>query len=158
VKTLSTLPGVRAGLADYPFAPHWASVPDGEGGALRVHYVDEEPRNGRPVVFLHDNPSELGDYTVLRHLDWMRAALIHALSLRDFVFVLHDWGGIIGLCIVAEYPDRVAGVAISNTASRNGTRASRFPPGRSRRVAPLPASSAWRARLRAGSRGRCSRA
>ena len=146
---LSTPPGVTSGLADYPFASHWASVPDGEGGTLRVHYVDEGPRHGRPVVFLHgnpswsylwrrqitavaqagfraiapdlvglglsDKPSELGDYTVSRHVDWMRAALIHALALRDFVFVLHDWGGIIGLRLVAEYPDRVAGVAISNT-------------------------------------------
>jgi len=148
MELLSSPPDAAAHLADFPFAPHWVSIADGEGGTLRVHYVDEGPRDGRAVVFLHgnpswayiwrhqiaavaglgrravaldlvgmglsDKPSRLEDYSVTRHVAWTTAAL-DALGLGDFVFVLHDWGGIIGLRILAGEPTRVAGVVISNT-------------------------------------------
>lgn len=42
-----------AGLPDYPFAPHHLNVAPG----LRMHYVDEGPRDGSPVVMLHGEPS-----------------------------------------------------------------------------------------------------
>jgi haloalkane dehalogenase len=149
MKVLTTPGEVTTALADYPFASNYLGVPDGEGGRLRVHYLDEGPPTGQPVVFLHgnpswsyiwrkqvpavtalgyraivpdlvgmglsDKPSGLGDYSVARHVSWMRYALIDALDLRRVVLVLHDWGGIIGLRILAEHPDQVAGVAISNT-------------------------------------------
>ena len=44
-------------LPDYPFEPHYAEIPDLEGGMLRMHYVDEGPRDAKPVVFIHGNPS-----------------------------------------------------------------------------------------------------
>jgi haloalkane dehalogenase len=46
-----------ADLPGYPFAPHYVQVPDGEGGALRLHYVDEGPRDGQVVLLLHGEPS-----------------------------------------------------------------------------------------------------
>jgi haloalkane dehalogenase len=46
-----------AGLPGYPFAPHYLDVPDGDGGALRVHYVDEGPPDAEPVLLLHGEPS-----------------------------------------------------------------------------------------------------
>jgi len=39
-------------LSDYPFAPHYVEV-DG----LRIHYVDEGPREADPVLMLHGEPS-----------------------------------------------------------------------------------------------------
>ncbi|MBS2022439.1 MAG: haloalkane dehalogenase [Deltaproteobacteria bacterium] len=42
-----------ANLPGYPFAPHYAEVGDG----LRMHYVDEGPRDGRVVLMLHGEPS-----------------------------------------------------------------------------------------------------
>lgn len=163
MEILSTPEGVTKGLPGYPFESRWAVVPDGDGGSLRVHYVEAGPRDGRAVVFLHgnpswsyiwreqialvanagfraiapdlvglglsDKPSELGDYSVARHVAWMRAALIDVLDLRDFAFVLHDWGGIVGLRIVAEHPERVAGVAISNTGLPERDPAEPLPPG-----------------------------
>ncbi|MEM9553048.1 MAG: haloalkane dehalogenase [Acidobacteriota bacterium] len=39
-------------LPDYPFEPHYAEV-DG----LRIHYVDEGPRDAAPVLMLHGEPS-----------------------------------------------------------------------------------------------------
>ena len=44
-------------LAGYPFAPHYLEVPDGAGGALRMHYLDEGPRDGAVVLLLHGEPS-----------------------------------------------------------------------------------------------------
>jgi haloalkane dehalogenase len=42
------------GLPDFPFEPHYASVAD---GTLRVHYLDEGPRDAAPVLLLHGEPS-----------------------------------------------------------------------------------------------------
>lgn len=36
----------------WPFAPQWFDTPDG-----RMHFVDEGPRDGRPVVLVHGNPT-----------------------------------------------------------------------------------------------------
>jgi len=48
-----------ADLPGYPFAPHYAEVPRGDGsGDLRVHYVDEGPRDAaETVLLLHGEPS-----------------------------------------------------------------------------------------------------
>lgn len=40
-------------LPDYDFAPNYAEVAPG----LRLHYVDEGPRNADPVLMLHGEPS-----------------------------------------------------------------------------------------------------
>ncbi len=39
-------------LPNYPFAPHYSEI-DG----LRIHYVDEGPRDAEPVLMLHGEPS-----------------------------------------------------------------------------------------------------
>jgi haloalkane dehalogenase len=44
---------------------------------------------------LSDRPADLEDYTVARHVEWLRAALFQALDLQDLVLVLQDWGGIL---------------------------------------------------------------
>lgn len=46
-----------ARLPDYPFEPHYNEVPDGEGGRLRIHHVDEGPEDAPPVLCLHGEPS-----------------------------------------------------------------------------------------------------
>ena len=42
-----------ADLPDFPFAPHYVTVGDG----LRMHHVDEGPRDAAPVLMLHGEPS-----------------------------------------------------------------------------------------------------
>jgi len=44
-------------LSDYPFKPNYLEVPDGEGGVLRLHYVDEGPADGEPIVLIHGEPT-----------------------------------------------------------------------------------------------------
>lgn len=41
------------GLPDYPFAPSYCEVGDG----LRMHHVDEGPRNAAPLLMLHGEPT-----------------------------------------------------------------------------------------------------
>jgi cis-3-alkyl-4-acyloxetan-2-one decarboxylase len=36
----------------WPFRPRWFDSPDGQ-----MHYIDEGPRDGRPVVLVHGNPT-----------------------------------------------------------------------------------------------------
>src|SRR5258708_13439876 len=45
------------GLDGWAYQPRYVDVPDGEGGALRVAYVDEGPSAGQPVLCLHGEPS-----------------------------------------------------------------------------------------------------
>jgi haloalkane dehalogenase len=64
---------------------------------------------------LSDKPTVITDYTVLRHVEWMRALLVDKLELSGATFVLHDWGGVIGMRIAAENPGLVERMVISNT-------------------------------------------
>lgn len=57
MKVLRTPDERFADLPGYPFAPHYAEVPDFEGGTLRMHYIDEGPRDGAVVLMLHGEPS-----------------------------------------------------------------------------------------------------
>ncbi len=44
-------------LPDYPCEPHWATDDAGDGTELRMHYVDEGPRDGAVMVLLHGEPT-----------------------------------------------------------------------------------------------------
>ncbi|HET6499129.1 MAG TPA: haloalkane dehalogenase [Amycolatopsis sp.] len=67
-----------------------------------------------------DKPAEVTDHTYARHVEWMRALAFDALDLRDVTLVGQDWGGLIGLRMVAENPDRFARVVAANTALPTG--------------------------------------
>jgi haloalkane dehalogenase len=53
VKLLRTPDDRFRDLEGYPFAPHYVELSDGP----RVHYVDEGPRDGQPILMLHGEPS-----------------------------------------------------------------------------------------------------
>lgn len=141
-------------LPGYDFAPHYHDIDDGDGGSLRVHYLDEGPSDAAPVLLMHgepswcylyrhmiaplvaaghrvvapdlvgfgrsDKPTEQSDYTYARHVGWMRQLLFDRLDLRDITFFGQDWGGLIGLRLVAADPDRYARVAVGNTGMPTG--------------------------------------
>ncbi len=154
MQTLRTPDDRFADLPGYPFAPHYVDVPDGDGGTLRVHYLDEGPAGAPPVLLIHgeptwsylyrhmipplaaaghrviapdlvgfgrsDKPTERSDYTYARHVEWMRGLLFDHLDLRDLTLFAQDWGGLIGLRLVALAPERFARVAIGNTGLPTG--------------------------------------
>src|SRR5439155_964736 len=68
-----------------------------------------------------DKPTAPDDYTYQRHVDWMRA-LLERLDLREVTLVCQDWGGLIGLRLVAEHPERFARVVAANTFLPTGDR------------------------------------
>ena len=67
-----------------------------------------------------DKPSERTDHTYQRQVDWMRAALFDALNLEDVILFCQDWGGLIGLRLVAAAPERFARLVIANTGLPTG--------------------------------------
>ena len=46
-----------ANLPDYPFEPHYQWIDDPVSGRLRMHYVDEGPREAPVVLMLHGEPT-----------------------------------------------------------------------------------------------------
>lgn len=142
-------------LDGYPFDPHYLTIIADDGTPLRLHYVDEGPRNAAPILLLHGEPSwsylyrnfvpaladaghrvlapdligfgksskptARADYTYERHVAWMRAWL-EAIDLTDITLFCQDWGGLIGLRLVAAYPDRFARLVIGNTGLPIGER------------------------------------
>ncbi|MFM9023453.1 MAG: haloalkane dehalogenase, partial [Solirubrobacterales bacterium] len=46
-----------ANLPGYPFEPRYVEIPDGEGGTLRMHYVEEGPADGEVILLLHGEPT-----------------------------------------------------------------------------------------------------
>jgi haloalkane dehalogenase len=67
-----------------------------------------------------DKPAEPGDHSYGRHVEWVRALVFDALDLRDVTLVGQDWGGLIGLRLVAENEDRFAAVVAANTGLPTG--------------------------------------
>ncbi len=136
-------------LPDYPFEPHYAEI-DG----FRVHYLDEGPADGEPILLLHgeptwsylyrfmvpvlteaghrcivpdligfgksDKPASMDTHTYKFHVHAM-TMLVETLELEGVTFVGQDWGGLIGLRVVAENPDRFARVVVANTGLPVGT-------------------------------------
>jgi haloalkane dehalogenase len=58
MKVLRTPEAAFEGVTDYPFAPHYLDITDALSGAnLRVHYIDEGPRDAPVVLMMHGEPS-----------------------------------------------------------------------------------------------------
>jgi haloalkane dehalogenase len=77
-----------------------------------------------------DKPDEIGFYTYDRHINWLRQWR-DAVVPQPAALFCQDWGGLLGLRMVGEEPDRFACVLASNTF---------LPAGGS----PSPAFLAWR--------------
>lgn len=57
MKTLRTPDDRFVGLPEFDVGPHYASVDDLDGGQLRVHFLDEGPREADPVLLFRGDPS-----------------------------------------------------------------------------------------------------
>lgn len=140
-------------LPDFPYTPNYVELSDPELGALRMHYVDEGPRDAPVVLCLHgeptwsflyrkmipvftgaglrvvapdligfgrsDKPERREDYTYARHVEWMKSGL-RQIGVSGMTLVGQDWGGLIGLRLVAECPEWFERFSISNTGLPTG--------------------------------------
>jgi haloalkane dehalogenase len=62
-----------------------------------------------------DKPLSRDDYTYARHVAWLRSLVFDQLDLTGITLVCQDWGGLIGLRLLAEQPERFARVVAANT-------------------------------------------
>jgi haloalkane dehalogenase len=88
-------------------------IPVFAGAGLRV-LAPDLPGFGRS-----DKPGERSDYSYARHVRWMRE-WIAALGLGEITLLGQDWGGLIGLRLVAENPAQFARFSLSNTGLPTG--------------------------------------
>lgn len=148
MKVLRTPDTRFADLEGYPFAAHYTTIRTSDGGELRIHHLDEGPKDAPAVLCLHgqpawsylyrkmvplltraglrviapdlpgfgksDKPAAREDYTYQSQVDWMNAWL-SANDLTRLTLFAQDWGGAIGLRMVADQPDRFDRIVISNT-------------------------------------------
>jgi haloalkane dehalogenase len=63
---------------------------------------------------LSDKPRDPSLHTIEQHARWL-GALVDALGLDRFILVGQDWGGPIGLRVLADRPARAAGIVLGNT-------------------------------------------
>jgi len=67
-----------------------------------------------------DKPADPADHSYARHVEWVRALALDVLDLHDITLVGQDWGGLIGLRLAAEHPDRFARIVAANTGLPTG--------------------------------------
>ena len=70
-----------------------------------------------------DKLADRNDYTYERHVAWLSSWLT-AMNLSDITLFCQDWGGLLGLRLVAAFPERFARVIAGNTGLPVGTPAS----------------------------------
>jgi len=66
-----------------------------------------------------DKPANDARYTFMFHRDMLRN-LVERLDLRNVVLTVQDWGGLLGLTLPMEMPERFCGLLIMNTAFATG--------------------------------------
>jgi haloalkane dehalogenase len=67
-----------------------------------------------------DKPTRREDHTYVRHVEWVRALVFDVLGLTRVTLVGQDWGGLLGLRLAAEHPDRFAHLVVANTGLPTG--------------------------------------
>ena len=67
-----------------------------------------------------DKPAAIEDHSYARHVEWVRSLVLDVLDLQAITVVGQDWGGLIGLRLAAEHPDRFARIVAANTGMPTG--------------------------------------
>ena len=148
MKVLRTPDKYFKNIKDYPFKPIYTNINSDDGTELRIHHIDEGPRNGPILLAMHgqpvwsylysrmipilnqsgirviapdligygksDKPASRQDYSYQNQVNWMNSWLVKN-DLSNLTFFGQDWGGLIGLRMISDNPDRFNKVSIGNT-------------------------------------------
>jgi haloalkane dehalogenase len=133
-------------LADFPYSPHFVEIDTlqvhyvDEGRGEIILCLHGEPtwsylyrkmippfvKAGKRVIapdFIgfgrSDKFTDIEDYSFKLHYQTIKS-FIDKLSLRDITLVCQDWGGLIGLTVAAQHPDRFSRLVIMNTGLPTG--------------------------------------
>ena len=148
MKVLRTPDKCFENLKEYLFKPIYTNIKAKDGTELRVHHIDEGPKDGPILLAMHgqpvwsylyirmipfltqagirviapdlvgygksDKPAAREDYSYQNQVDWMGAWLKQN-DFEKLTLFGQDWGGLIGLRMVAADPNRFNKIAIGNT-------------------------------------------
>jgi len=148
MKILRTPEKCFINLKDYPFEPNYTVIKTECGNDMRIHHIDEGPKDGPIILCMHgqpvwsylyrkmipflnhqgirviapdlpgygksDKPAAREDYSYQRQVDWI-SQWLEANDFNNLNFFGQDWGGLIGLRVIADHPERFDRVIISNT-------------------------------------------
>ncbi len=138
-----------AGLPDFGYEPRYADVGGLRMAYVEAGPADGEPvllLHGEPswsFLYRHvigvladagvraiapdligfgrsDKPAAVTDHSYASHVEWTRTLAFDVLDLREVTLVGQDWGGLIGLRLVAGHPGRFARVVAANTGLPTG--------------------------------------
>jgi len=135
-------------IKNYPFKPIYTNIYSEDGTELRIHHIDEGPKDGPILLAMHgqpvwsylyskmipilneygirviapdligygksDKPSSRDDYSYQNQVDWMNQWLTNN-NLQNLTFFGQDWGGLIGLRMISDHPDRFNKISVGNT-------------------------------------------
>mgnify|MGYP001277791425 FL=1 len=135
-------------IKGYPFKPIYTNIFSDDGTELRIHHIDEGPKDGPILLAMHgqpvwsylyskmipilneygirviapdligygksDKPSSRDDYSYQNQVDWMNQWLLIN-DLQNLTFFGQDWGGLIGLRMISDNPDRFIKISVGNT-------------------------------------------
>ena len=148
MKVLRTPDSCFEDIKNYPFEPVYTNIETKDGTIVRVHHIDEGPKDGPILLAMHGQPvwsylyarmipflTEAGirviapdlvgygksdktaareDYSYQNQVDWM-GEWLKKNDFQNLTFFGQDWGGLIGLRMVAADPDRFIKIAMGNT-------------------------------------------
>lgn len=143
-KILTTPETYFSDLKDYPFESHYMDL-----GGLKMHYLDEGDKNGKPIFLFHgqpswsylyrhmipllvregyrviapdligfgksDKPANSNEHTYTAHVEWM-SIFVEKIGITHAAAFMQDWGGMIGLRVLANYPVWLDRLIVANTA------------------------------------------
>ncbi len=148
MKVLRTPDNCFDKIKGYPFKPIYTNITCKDETKLRIHHIDEGPKDGPILLAIHgqpvwsylyakmipilneagvrviapdlvgygksDKPAKREDYSFQNQVDWM-GDWLKKNDFQNLTFFGQDWGGLIGLRMVADDADRFVKVAMGNT-------------------------------------------